>query len=238
MRAWNHNVEPHKITKPIQLTAVWFVALLLLDSAFLVAASKTSQPAWMAPTLAISAIIFVPIFLIGVFLMQTVFRKELQEDPYYSEWLKRQEERFKGFKPENVQASTNTTAPVLQKSGEAEGDNIEKVRVQRYQDQKGLFLVHTWRPSRTHGQIADIVIWLHQHGKGPLTKDEIEKVEYHLGPKFFKTPQVKTNAHDQYKIEVSAYGPMLCLARIFIKGQAEPILVERYVNFEETPNEG
>ena len=118
----------------------------------------------------------------------------------------------------------------------AREDDIEKLRVQRYQDQKGLFLVHTWRPSMTPGQVADIVMWLHQHGESPLSKGEIERVEYQLGPKFFKTPQVKTNSGDQYRIEVSAYGPMLCLARVFLRGQTEPILLERYVNFEEAPN--
>ena len=93
----DHKIEAHKITKPIQLTAVWFVALLLLDSAFLLAAAKTSQSSWLAPTLVISAIVFVPLFLVGVFLMQTVFRKELQEDQYYSEWLKRQERTLQGI---------------------------------------------------------------------------------------------------------------------------------------------
>jgi len=97
-----HKIEAHKITKPIQLMAVWFVALLLIDTAFLTAATKINSPAWLAPSLVISAIAFVPLFLAGVFLMQTVFRKELQDDPFYSEWLKRQEETFEDFAPENV----------------------------------------------------------------------------------------------------------------------------------------
>jgi len=76
-------IEAHKINKPIQLMAVWFIALLLVDSAFLTAAAKIGNPSWITPMLAISAIVFVPLFLSGVFLMQTVFRKELQEDQYY-----------------------------------------------------------------------------------------------------------------------------------------------------------
>jgi len=235
----DHKIEAHKITKPIQLTAVWFVALLLLDSAFLFAAAKTSQPSWLAPTLVISAIVFVPLFLVGVFLMQTVFRKELQEDQYYSEWLKRQEELFKEFKAENVETATTVDVHSAEKLVVAKEEDIERLRLRRYQDQKGLFLVHTWRPSMTPGQVADIVIWLHQHGDGPLSRGEIEKVEYQLGPKFFKKPQVKKNAGDQYRMEVSAYGPMLCLAKVFLRGQTEttePILLERYVNFEEAPN--
>ncbi len=230
MSMQDQKIEAHKITKPIQLMAVWFVALLLLDSAFLLAAVKVTQPAWLAPTLVISAIVFVPLFLVGVFLMQTVFRKELQEDQYYSEWLIRQEEIFSGFEAENVEIAEYTA---LQNT---EYVDIESLRIRRYEEQQGLFLVHTWRPSMTPGQIADIVIWLHQHGEGPLSKGEIEKVEYQLGPKFFKSPQIKTNASEQYRIEVSAYGPMLCIAKVFLRRQEEPILLYRYINFEEAPN--
>ncbi|KIX12254.1 hypothetical protein X474_19750 [Dethiosulfatarculus sandiegensis] len=93
-------IDAYKITKPIQLMAVWFVALLLIVSAFLTAAINLAIPSWLSPSLAISAIVFVPLFLGCIFFMQTVFRKELQDDPYYSEYLKRQE-IFKGFNPEN-----------------------------------------------------------------------------------------------------------------------------------------
>jgi hypothetical protein len=72
--------------------AVWFAGLVLLDGAFLAGASKITDPPWIAAMLAISAIVFVPLFLAGVFLMQTRFRSHLQEDKYYAEWLKRQEE--------------------------------------------------------------------------------------------------------------------------------------------------
>src|SRR3989339_851347 len=105
-------IEAHKITKPIQLMAVWFIALLLIDSAFLTATAKITTPTWLAPTLAISAIVFVPLFLGGVFLMQTVFRKELQDDQFYSEWLKRQEETFESFSPENITNNSNASVNI------------------------------------------------------------------------------------------------------------------------------
>jgi hypothetical protein len=230
-------IEAHKITKPIQLMAVWFIALLLLDSTFLLGAAKIEQPTWVSPTLVISAIVFVPLFLVGVFLMQTVFRKEIQKDQYYSEWLKRNEETFKGFKAENALAAVGVS--IRHAGGRLLGGNedMEKTRILSYEKHRGLFLVHSWRPSMTPGQIADIIIWLHQHGNGPLTDGSVEKVEYQLGPKFFETPQVKTNAKDRFRLEVSAYGPMLCLARVYLIGNPEPILLERYVSFDETPGE-
>jgi len=63
----------------------------------------------------------------------------------------------------------------------------------------------------------------------------VERVEYHLGPKFFTRPMVKRNAREKFKLDVSAYGPMLCLARVFIQGRPSPIDLERYIDFEEVP---
>ncbi len=82
-----NNIEPHKITKPIQLMAVWFLTLLLIDSQLLAATTFIKEPTWITPLLVISAIILIPIFLVGIFIIQTVFRKELQDDYYYSQWL-------------------------------------------------------------------------------------------------------------------------------------------------------
>lgn len=230
-----YKIEAHKITKPIQLMAVWFIALLLIDTAFLAAAAKINTPTWIAPTLVISAIIFVPLFLIGVFLMQTVFRKELQDDQFYSEWLKRREEIFKNFAPENIAAhgDLNSSNIMVNKNIIIAEEYLEKKRIRSYEEKKGLFLVHNWRPSLSPGQVADIVIWLQQHGTGPLSNGEVEKVEYQLGPKFFKQPRVKNNKSESFKLEVSAYDPMLCIARVYIRGEKEPLMLERYINFEE-----
>ena len=238
-------IEAHKITKPIQLMAVWFIALLLINSAFLAAAANITSPSWLAPTLVISAIIFVPLFLGGVFLMQTVFRKELQDDQYYSEWLKRQEKTFEDFNPENIihiQNDSSFTNLGVEHNVTDERDitiaqsSLEDRRIKTYENNKGLFLVHTWRPSMTVGQVADIVIWLQQHGEGPLSDGQVEKVEYQLGDKFFKGSKIKTNASEAFRLEVSAYGPMLCVARIYIKDDPNPLILERYINFEEAPN--
>lgn len=228
----SHKIEAHKINKPIQLMAVWFITLGMIDSAFLYAASKITQPAWISPTLAISAIAFVPIFLISVFLMQTVFRTELQEDRYYSEWLIRQEQAFKDFSAENLIPSIN----IENSAGTvSDNSNLETHRIGIYQKQKGLFLIHSWRPSLMSGQVADVMIWLHQHGDGPLNRGEVERVEYQLGPKFFSKPKIKNNTEEQFRLEVSAYSSMLCVAKVFIKGQQEAIILERYINFEDLP---
>ena len=227
------DIQPDKITKPMQLMAVWFIALLLLETAFLMAATKISEPMWVCPTLAIAAICFVPLFLLGIFLMQTVFRKELQDDQYYSEWLRRHEEAFADFRPENAPALTTGKSCAIQPNSESD---LEELRTKRYAENKGLFLVHSWRPSTIAGQVADIVIWLQQHGDGPLTHGVVERVEYQLGPKFFEGPHTKTNKAECFRLEVSAYGPMLCIARVFILGETNSLVLERYIDFQEAPN--
>ncbi|MCW8093141.1 hypothetical protein [Alteromonas sp. ASW11-130] len=82
-------IKPDKITKPIQLLAAWLVGLLSLSSCFLVAATSFDETSWQSGTLVIAAILNVPIFLGAVFLLQTRFRPELQEDSYYSSYLNR-----------------------------------------------------------------------------------------------------------------------------------------------------
>ena len=88
-------IQAHKIRSPIQLLAVWFAALVLLDGSLLTAAGCIEQPTWVAPMLAIAAITFIPIFLILAFVMLTKFREHLQDDEHFSEWLQRQEVKLR-----------------------------------------------------------------------------------------------------------------------------------------------
>jgi hypothetical protein len=216
------------------MLAVWFAALVLVDGAFLAAAGLITSPAWVGPMLAIAAVVFVPVFLIAAFLMQTRFRTHLQEDSYYSKWLEKHELAFVGFKAENILPSPTNSKIALR--GHESVDEFERRRIRRYEDNFGLFLIHEWRPSLQSGQIADIVVWLHQHGHGPLTEGKVERVEYQLGPKFFTRPVTKHNAQESFKLEVSAYGPMLCLAKAYILGREEPVELERYIDFEQAPD--
>ncbi|NOH26446.1 hypothetical protein [Vibrio europaeus] len=81
-----NKINPEKLTKPIQLLAAWLVGLLSISSSFLVAASNI-EIAWQSGLLVIAAVVNVPLFLSAVFLLQTKFRPELQEDSYYSSYL-------------------------------------------------------------------------------------------------------------------------------------------------------
>lgn len=81
------NIKPEKITKPIQLLGAWLAGLFSVNSTFLVAAVNLTNHDWLATFLVIAAILNVPVFLIAVFVLQTKFRPELQEDAYYAEYI-------------------------------------------------------------------------------------------------------------------------------------------------------
>jgi len=85
----DHRIQPEKVTKPIQLLAAWLVGLFTVDAAFLVAASRLPQDSLQSIALTAAAILNVPGFLWALFLLQTKFRAELQEDSYYSTYINR-----------------------------------------------------------------------------------------------------------------------------------------------------
>ncbi|HEY4323013.1 MAG TPA: hypothetical protein VGN20_03475 [Mucilaginibacter sp.] len=87
--AANSKINPDKITKPIQLLAAWLTGLIIINSTFLTAASQISKPTWAAGVLIIATVVNVPTFLVSLFLLQTKFRPEMQEDSFYSVYLER-----------------------------------------------------------------------------------------------------------------------------------------------------
>jgi hypothetical protein len=80
-------IHPHKVTKPMQLLAAWLVGLVITNTIFLASAINFDKESWERGALVISAIVNVPLFLFALFILQTRFRAELQEDTFYSEYL-------------------------------------------------------------------------------------------------------------------------------------------------------
>ena len=81
------SIQPDRITKPIQLLGAWLAGLLAIDSCILFAASQQPTDSWESQALTVAAIANVPLFLLAVFLLQTRFRPELQEDLYCSSYI-------------------------------------------------------------------------------------------------------------------------------------------------------
>lgn len=94
MNAEKHQIMPDRITKPIQLLGAWLVGLLTIDASFLFAATSMDINSWQSFALTIAAIFNVPIFIIALFLLQTKFRPELQEDSYYASYLNNKTNQF------------------------------------------------------------------------------------------------------------------------------------------------
>jgi hypothetical protein len=82
-------IKPEKITKPIQLLGAWLAGLLSVDGCFLIAAANLGAGSWESKALIVASIVNVPLFLVAVFILQTKFRPELQEDSFYSTYLSR-----------------------------------------------------------------------------------------------------------------------------------------------------
>jgi hypothetical protein len=133
-----------------------------------------------------------------------------------------------------IRRKPRTTPPSTAKSKEtgASYKELNRTRQERYKQNNGLFLIHTWQPSAKEGQVADVVLRLWQHGPGPLASKEIDAVEYILGPKFTDHSRVCTDPRDGFAIEESMFKPMLCLAKVYFKDESPPILLERYTNFD------
>lgn len=84
-------VKPEKITRPIQLLAVWLLGLVALVSAFLTAAVKITSLPWLQVVLIITAGIVAIVIIVLIFLMQTKYRPEMLGDKRYMQL--RQSER-------------------------------------------------------------------------------------------------------------------------------------------------
>lgn len=89
-----NNIKPEKITKPIQLLAVWLIGLILIESSLLTASGTITNPQWLSVFFGISAVCIIPLFLGLIFLLQTKFRPQIQEDEYYSKYLDKNTMRF------------------------------------------------------------------------------------------------------------------------------------------------
>lgn len=97
-----NRIKPEKITKPIQLLAVWFSGLIILEGLLLTAARTIESPLWITPLLSVTAVGIIPLFLFFIFLLQTKYRPQMQEDTFYSKYLDKSTQRLLIAKKENT----------------------------------------------------------------------------------------------------------------------------------------
>jgi hypothetical protein len=120
---------------------------------------------------------------------------------------------------------------------------IEAIRNRQYVENRNLFLVHAWRPSTKPNQLADISIRVVEHvrrGSGlradqasadrPITDGLIENVEYYLGASFRRS-FTRTDVATGFRLDVSAFGPTLCVASVSFTDGTPPVTLFRYLDF-------
>lgn len=149
--------------------------------------------------------------------------------PKLSDFLLSFDAYFATFNPRNIQGHEPDQSSTAEHSDEWQ--RLENMRVKVYQEGEGLFLTHRWKPSSLPGQVADISIRLCQHRDGPLSRQEVETVEYQLGPMFFTDRVVVQDSTEDFRLDVSAYAPMLCLAKVSFKTSRPPLYLTRYIDF-------
>jgi hypothetical protein len=84
-----NRIDPATVTRPVQLLAAWLVALIALEGTLLAGAHFISHALWLRAVLVIAAVVNIPLFIGLIFLLQTKFRAEIQEDTFYAEYRKR-----------------------------------------------------------------------------------------------------------------------------------------------------
>lgn len=153
-----NQIEAHKITKPIQLLAAWLVGLAIINISFLGAATKITTPDWIPALLSIASIVNVPLFVLSIFLLQTKFRPEMQEDSYYSEYINQ-----KTNKSVKIQPTNNNVQELLLK--------IERLEAK---------LATTINPTNSSDdfQFKDLLFGINQHLND---RDAIKKELSHYG---------------------------------------------------------
>jgi hypothetical protein len=141
-------------------------------------------------------------------------------------------EVFEGFYPENegaLRPGTNVEP----------SPDLREERDRAYARNRNLFMIHAWRPSERPDQVADISIRLEEHARRrgpsnperPLRDSLVERVEYHVGRSWFEGGSVvKTNAEDRFRLDISAYGSTLCVARVHFR-DGGVVVLQRYLDF-------
>lgn len=98
-----------------------------------------------------------------------------------------------------------------------------------YETNRGYFLVHVLEPSKKEGQEFDILIYLFKHKSNDLS--DIKHAEFFLGKHFGNRIIRVENKGGYLGLNVSAYGPFLCICKITFNG-GDHIIINRYIDFE------
>jgi hypothetical protein len=203
----NLNLTPHLVKNPLALIAFGIGGVVIA------AGLSIWIPLWVS-------LVLIVIVVLGVGIPVAVLLKNPQI-------YKAATEGFEDFESEATQHTP---------SQQAEPSELDALRIEEYEKNRGLFLTHRWRPSEDLSQTVDIIIRLQEHldtstRESVLKTGKVESVRYSLGRMFFEEPVLKRNHRDNFALEVSAYRPMLCLAEVCFNDDHPPVRLSRYIDF-------
>lgn len=98
-----------------------------------------------------------------------------------------------------------------------------------YKSCRGVMLVHKIFKSAEDGQLFDIHIFVIPHKEGSL--NGVREVQYFLGHYWGNKVFPSSNRYNGFAISTSAYGPMLCTAKIIFTDGIS-FTQARYIDFE------
>ena len=229
-------VQAHRIKGPTPILAVIIIATVSLTSSLLVAShSFANSDRYLDVVFGAAAIVTPVLGFYLVYLFIVHHRSKLCDDEHLARHME-------NFSPANKQKVRDEN---LVPSNKSSRQTLEARRKEVYRENSLLFLVHDWVPSTKDGQIADVTIRLIDHQKfdkpsnrllpvpgGPISLGEVHSVEYELGPKFFDSTVVRSNPEDNYRLDVAAFSPMVCVAKVLFKDETRaPLILCRYINF-------
>ena len=81
-------IRPEKISTPYQLLAVLILGLTPLATVFTYSSKLDYIAKWIPKMYAITAVCVVPLYLLFIFLMQTVFRHKMLGDKEFMNYIK------------------------------------------------------------------------------------------------------------------------------------------------------
>jgi len=207
------NLNAHRVTHPIALLAFGVGAMLVLLF-------------FGAPWYVVMGVILV-ILITGFAVLIKFPQLRMEGEHLYN---------YESGVFDNFEAEATQSGPPEDSTQQDVDEDIDTLRVQEYKQNRGLFLVHAWKPSEKQGQVADIIIRLVEHRDTStrpslLGEGMVESVRYELGRRFLKEPPIKRNPDNGFALEVSAYRPMLCRAEVEFNDGHPPIHLSRYIDF-------
>jgi hypothetical protein len=109
-------------------------------------------------------------------------------------------------------------------------DNGERAtdRTDHYKLTRGVMLVHRLTRSQREDQVFDILLYVIPH---KTVLSGVAKVEYFFGNYWGNRVYSVTDRSRGFPVVVSAYGPMLCTAKVHFT-DGETVMLYRYIDFE------